>query len=38
LRDGFWFVLIARREAANASYFDLEDEWLHLAKRASILH
>jgi hypothetical protein len=30
-------VLIARREAADASYRALEHEWLRLAKRASIL-
>jgi ribonuclease P protein component len=37
LRQGFWIVLIARRDAAKASYRALEDEWLRLAKRASIL-
>ncbi len=37
LREHFWMVLIARRNAANASYYTLEDEWLRLAKRASIL-
>ena len=37
LREGFWIVLIARREAADASYRALEHEWLRLAKRASIL-
>jgi ribonuclease P protein component len=37
LREDFWIVLIARRDAANASYYALEDEWLRLAKRASIL-
>ena len=37
LRRGVWFVIIARHEAATASYGALEDEWLHLAKRASIL-
>jgi ribonuclease P protein component len=37
LRQGFWIVLIARRGAANASYRALEDEWLRLARRASIL-
>ena len=37
LREGFWIVLIARRDAANASYRALEDEWLRLAKRTSIL-
>lgn len=37
LRQGFWVVVIARSEAANASYHELEHEWLLLAKRASIL-
>ena len=37
LRDDMWIVLIARRAAANAGYRALEDEWLRLAKRASIL-
>ena len=37
LRGGFWVVLIARPAAAQASYQQLEDEWLRLAKRASIL-
>jgi ribonuclease P protein component len=37
LRDDVWIVLVARRAAANAGYRTLEDEWLRLAKRASIL-
>jgi ribonuclease P protein component len=37
LRQGAWFVIIARHEAATASYGALEDEWLRLARRASIL-
>jgi ribonuclease P protein component len=37
LREGFWIVLVARRDAANASYRALEHEWLRLARRASIL-
>ena len=37
LREDFWIVLLARRDAADASYRTLEDEWLRLAKRASIL-
>jgi ribonuclease P protein component len=37
LRAGFWMVLVARRDAANASYQQLEHEWLRLARRASIL-
>ena len=36
-RQGVWFVIIARYEAAAASYDALEDEWLRLARRASIL-
>jgi ribonuclease P protein component len=37
LRDGFWFVVIARPAASRASYCALKDEWLRLAERASIL-
>ncbi|HMF46938.1 MAG TPA: ribonuclease P protein component [Candidatus Udaeobacter sp.] len=37
LRQGVWFVTIARHEAATATYAALEDEWLRLARRASIL-
>src|SRR6059058_5652542 len=37
LREGFWIVLVARRDAADANYRALEHEWLRLAKRASIL-
>jgi ribonuclease P protein component len=37
VREGFWFVFIAKSGAVNASYRSLEDEWLHLARRASIL-
>jgi ribonuclease P protein component len=37
LRQGIWFVIIARHEAASASYSALEDEWLRLSRRASIL-
>ncbi len=37
LREGFWIVLVARRDAADSSYYALEHEWLRLAKRASIL-
>jgi ribonuclease P protein component len=37
LRQGVWFVILARNEAATATYDALEDEWLHLARRASIL-
>ncbi|HEX3620478.1 MAG TPA: ribonuclease P protein component [Candidatus Udaeobacter sp.] len=37
LREGFWIVLVARRDAADSSYYALKHEWLRLAKRASIL-
>ena len=37
LRQDFWFVIIARHNAATATYVALEDEWLRLARRASIL-
>jgi ribonuclease P protein component len=37
LRQDSWMVVIAKRDAANASYRALEDEWLRLARRASIL-
>jgi ribonuclease P protein component len=37
LRGGVWLVLVARPAAARASYSALEDEWLRLAKRTSIL-
>ena len=37
LRAGYWFVLIARPAAANASSDTLEKEWARLATRAGIL-
>ena len=37
LGNGLWLVLIARPAAARASSAALEDEWLRLLKRASIL-
>jgi RNase P protein component len=37
LREGFWFVLVARHQAATATYSALEHELLRLARRASIL-
>ena len=37
LLEGFWIVLVARWDAADANYRALEHEWLLLAKRASIL-
>jgi len=35
--DAEWIVTITRANAARATYHQLEDEWLRLAKRASIL-
>lgn len=37
VRASVWIVVIAKSEAVRASYYALEDEWLRLAKRASIL-
>ena len=37
IRSDVVLVTIARADAARASSRALEDEWLHLAKRASIL-
>jgi ribonuclease P protein component len=37
LRSGIWFVVIARVSAARATYAELEDEWLRLARRTFIL-
>ena len=37
VRASFWIVVTAKSEAARANYYALEDEWLRLAKRASIL-
>ena len=37
LIGGLWLVLIARPGAAKSTSSALEDEWLRLAKRASIL-
>lgn len=37
LRQDVWIVIVARQQAASASYGALEDEWLRLARRASIL-
>jgi ribonuclease P protein component len=34
---GLWIVTIARSSAADATYRELEGEWLRLAGRASIL-
>ena len=37
LKGGIWFVVIARRSAAQIDSVALEAEWLHLAQRAGIL-
>ena len=37
LKGGIWFVVIARRLAAQTDSAALEAEWLHLAQRAGIL-
>ena len=37
IQPGLWMVVITRPAAANATYAQLELEWLRLAKRASIL-
>jgi ribonuclease P protein component len=37
LREDFWIVLVAKKDAATAGYRALEHEWLRLARRASIL-
>jgi ribonuclease P protein component len=37
IRDGVWIVTIARANAADASYQQLQAEWLRMARRASIL-
>ncbi len=37
LRQDLWLITIARSSAARASYEELQDEWLRLAERASIL-
>jgi ribonuclease P protein component len=37
IADGTWIVTIARHWAVNATYRELEGEWLRLAERASIL-
>ena len=37
VREDFWIVVIANNGAARATYQALQDEWLLLLKRASIL-
>ncbi len=37
IADPVWIVTIARADATRATYRELEDEWLRLARRASIL-
>jgi len=32
-----WIVIVAKPESATASFADLKDEWLRLARRLSIL-
>jgi ribonuclease P protein component len=36
IRDGIWIVTIASARAARETLCALEDEWLRLARRASI--
>ena len=35
--DGIWMVVIASARSVDVSYRALEDEWLRLGRRASIL-
>jgi ribonuclease P protein component len=37
IKDGIWLVTILSARAARATYEQLEDDWLRLARRASIL-
>jgi ribonuclease P protein component len=37
LKTGIWLVIILSARASRATYSQLEDEWLRLARRASIL-
>jgi ribonuclease P protein component len=37
LNPGFWFTLVARAAAADATYETLQTEWRRLAKRAGLL-
>jgi ribonuclease P protein component len=37
IKNGVWLVTIVSARAARASYEQLEDDWLRLARRASIL-
>ena len=37
IRSGVWMVIIVSARAARATYAQLEDEYLRLARRASIL-
>ena len=37
LRENLWLITIAHPAAGRATYRALEDEWLRLARRASIL-
>ena len=38
LAHGHWLVVVARRAAVEASFAELESEWLRLARRAHIIH
>ena len=37
IKKGIWLVTIISARAGRASYSQLEDDWLRLARRASIL-
>jgi ribonuclease P protein component len=37
IKDGIWLVTILSARATRATYEQLEDDWLRLARRASIL-
>jgi ribonuclease P protein component len=36
LKPGHWLVLVARKSAVDASFLEIEREWLKLAERTSI--
>jgi ribonuclease P protein component len=36
LKPGHWLVLVARKSAVDASFVEIEREWLKLAERTSI--
>ncbi|MFZ4768172.1 MAG: ribonuclease P protein component [Roseimicrobium sp.] len=37
IRDGLWIVTVARWRAAEATFAELREDWLRVAKRARIL-